>query len=306
MKINKPIKPTMLALLATGCMATTLSLQAAQVWFSSSIDGGHYTSTGAPLGDDTIVELGAFAPGFVPTAQNTAEWKQNWHSAARSLYDAQNRWYNGTFTVPNNNGVYATGQQGWIWIYNRSGEWCLFSKPSWTWPSTAGDNLEAPVQWSAEEASISVVGQASTPDEEITTAQVSGATSPSITFEQWATLLFGDSAAAADSDNDGDGVSNFAEYALGSRADLAGSVPSNHSIAFEENGQRYLAVGIDKGWTTGVNFSASLSPDLNAWDSTVSATNITIIEDSATGFIARDSQPIGAREKAFLRLNATR
>lgn len=296
---------TLHTLLAVALLGATTSAQAAQVWFSSSIDGGHHTSTGAPLGDDTIVELGAFAPGFVPTAANTSEWKQNWHSAARSLYDAQNRWYNGTFTVPNNNGVYATGQQGWIWIYNRSGEWCLFSKPSWTWPSTAGEGFtQAPVEWSAQEASINIVGQASTPDEEITTAQISGAASPSITFEQWASLLFGQTPASANNDNDGDGISNFAEYALGSRADLAGSVPSNHSIPFEENGQRYLAVAIDKGWTTGVNFSASLSPDLNAWDS--SATSITIVEDSATGFIARDSQPIGARQKAFLRLNATR
>lgn len=304
MKNNTLITWAMLAATSVG-MASTL--QAAQVWFSSSIDGGHHTSTGAPLGNDTIVELGAFSPGFVPTAANTAEWKQHWHSAARSLYDAQNGWYNGTFTLSNNSGAFATSQQGWIWVYNRSGEWCLFSKPSWTWPSTAGEGFtQAVVQWSVEEASQSVVGVASSPDNEITTAKISGASSPSVTFEEWAALMFGSNPALASADNDGDGVSNFAEYAFGSRADLAGSVPGNHSVAYEQNGQKYLAVGIEKGWTTGVTFSASLATDLENWDSTVSATNIVIVEDSATGFIARDSQPLGAREKAFLRLNATR
>lgn len=285
-------------------LALLSPLHAAQVWFASSLGGGHITSTGSPLKGDTIVELGAFAPGFTPTAANTAQWRTNWVSAARSLYDEQNGFYSGIFTLNSNAAPFGTSQQGWIWVYNRSGEWCLYSKPSWTWPSTAGDNILAPSEWSVEDASVVVVGAAAAGTNEIVTAKVTDGASPSVTFEQWVAMMFGTNPALASGDNDGDGISNFAEYAFGSRADQAGSVPGNASIAFEDNGQKYLAVGVEKGWITGVNFSAELTQDLSLWDG--SAASIVIVKNDANGFIARDSQPMGAREKSFIRLNATK
>lgn len=290
-------------------LGSALSGGAAQVWFSSSIEGGHLTSTGVPLGGDTVIELGAFTPGFTPTPENIAQWRENWHGAGRSLYDEENGWYSGISDIPGNSGPFATGRQGWMWVYNRSGEWSLFSNPAWTWPSVEGDTAAQalPVEWPLAQATQVVLGSVPAGETELATAQVEGATPPALGYGEWAELVFGGSPASTSgpqADADGDGVSNFAEYAFGSRADRAGSVPaSGQLIHTTAEGARHLAVGIDKGWTTGVAFTAQLSEDLVTWYE--EAPQVETLVDNTSRYLARDAQPLGARKATFMRLSAT-
>lgn len=280
-------------------LITILSLPAAavEVFFTSSIAGGHVTPNGTPLSSDTIAELGAFTPGFTPTAANVSQWKNNWQAANRSAYNASVGFFSGSHTITSNSGAFSTTQQGWVWVYNRSGQWALYSKPSWKWPN-ASDVLAQPVNWAVEDATITVIGTTNTTNE-ITTAQVSGAASPQVRFADYMQLLFNQNV-SLEGDEDGDGQTNFAEYAFGSRPDDSGST-FNSGVTIQTHGTtKHLTANVNKGWVMGVNYMAQRSSDLTNW----TTSDITVLQNNSNNYTAHETAPIGTQQKSFLRILA--
>lgn len=291
----KTLTPLLTALL----LANT---NAVEIYFTSSIAGGHNTSTGSPLNGDTLVELGTFTAGFIPSAANKAEWQSHWHRASLALYDSQNGWYSGTYTLTANTAPFTTDQKGWIWVHNRAGEMTLYSRNTWTWPS-ASNAVATPVEWAVEEANTTIIGSTNTNGKELTTASAGANTpSPALTYASWAQLQFGPNGADKNADADADGASNFAEYAFGSRADQANNAPGNCQTTCTDNqGNKYLAVGIGKGWVTGITYTGKMSTDLINW----SSDDIIVEQNDNQTYTARDNQALGQRQKCFLRLEAS-
>src|SRR5207237_1059961 len=100
-------------------------------------------------------------------------------------------------------------------------------------------------------------------------------------------------------DPDGDGLINAVEYAL----DGNPLAPDNANalLSYAPVGN-FLTVSAKRAaYFPHVAFGADLSPDPVPW----SPTNAVIVEDSTSRFTARDSLPIGAMDKNFLRLRLT-
>jgi hypothetical protein len=107
----------------------------------------------------------------------------------------------------------------------------------------------------------------------------------------------GTSTAADDADPDGDRLTNLLEYALGTLPTQSSSTPW---VTTTTSG--YLSLSIAKNATaSGITWSAESSDDLLTWHPEQTVTLI----DNATTFTVRDSVPIGAAARRFLRLRVT-
>jgi hypothetical protein len=122
---------------------------------------------------------------------------------------------------------------------------------------------------------------------------------PSVSYAAWRTVYFspaeiGGGLGDPHADPDGDGWANALEYAL----DSLPTVPdADGRITFSLSG--YLTVTARKAtYQPRVQFGADTSSNVAPWD----AVSGFIIEDTATNFVARDTQPIGAKPRNFLRL----
>lgn len=279
-------------------LACGLTSYGVEVFFTSPVAMVTSDAMGDALGEDVVVELGAFTVGFTPTLANKDSWLANWHTAKREFYNAKTGFYSGTFTLTSNTSPFTTTQRGWIWVYNRCGEWALFGKSTWLWPN-ASNIFAPPVYWDLSDANQAIIGSVNTGAFDLVTADAGGSPGPSVSFNDWAAMQTGVSAVKSD-DSDGDGTSNFAEYAFGSRADDSASLPGSGVVTMEVSGSRYLAARVKRSWVTGVTFSAQLSTDLANW----STAGLVTLQNDATALIVRDSQTIGTGPRKFIRLKA--
>lgn len=246
---------------------------AAQVSWGTEAQSTDLDSGGKSLTSEWIFELGAFAPAFTPTAANTALWKQNWTTAARSAYDEANRGVAGArFTFTSNASPYTTSNRGWIWGYHpRRGEWILFGDTTWRWPDTILPG--PPPTWGTTSARDVIVGALNTGGVQLRTATVTGAP-PALPWAAWQAIYFSaaelsnPAISGPDADPDGDRVPNAVEY-------LTGTAPRRFSL---------LPLTILPGTGVEVALSAAatgtlrgeVSTDLLQWhrDSAVQATAI--------------------------------
>jgi hypothetical protein len=213
-------------LAALACLWALLgsSLQAAQVSWGSEANANDRDSTGAALDATYVFALGAFAPGFAPTATNTAQWASQWTTASRVAYDPINRAVSGArYTFSTNQTPFTTSNRGWIWGYNphsATGEWILFGSPLWLWPD-ASSPFNLPVTWGAISATQTVVGALRTGGIQLRTARITGAVPPRLSFALWQALYFnaterGNLAISGpEADLDQDRINNMTEFVLG-------------------------------------------------------------------------------------------
>lgn len=263
--------------------------------FSTAVNGGHLKANNQPLGSDTFIELGAFTPGFAPTSLNRASWKQNWNPLARRAYNAQTQYFSGSANITTNTTPYTTTNKAWVWVFDRSGNWALYSDNSWTWPDTSGTAL--PLDCNPGSANIVVAGQVNATNPRIVCELVTDAPSPGVTYTQWADLVLPEGSRGQTTDYDGDGQNNFIEYAFGTDA-------SNRNSFFTDvrnrdySGQSYLSAKVLKGWATGLTYTVQWSDNLSNWYTT----GLTTVSDTATLLEVRDTNPIGTETKRFMRV----
>lgn len=260
--------------------------------------GGHLKANGQPLGYDCMVEVGAFTVGFDPESGNRALWKANWHPIKRVNYFTDTQDFTAAVLIENNNVPYTTTNKIWVWVFDSSGNWNLFSNTSWLWPNTNFPDFGLPTTYSPSTANIVRAGSVSNSNPELTCELVTDAAGPGVTFPQWAELKLPEGFRTKGGDYDGDGQSNLMEYALGSDA----TDRRNFSAAVQVrdySGQSYLSAKVNRGYTTGVNYTVQWSNTLTGWQST----GLTTLVNSNALLEVRDAAITGTDPRRFMRVH---
>lgn len=138
--------PTWLALVVmlSGCLIPTVH-GSTLVW-GSSFNDLLFTSTGQPLDDSFIFEVGTFTSGFLPILNNSDQWDANWKVLDRAVHPAAEGWNvakqyfvssfehlpDGTSDslVADPADVFLMGETVYLWVYNSKAivpgsEWAL-------------------------------------------------------------------------------------------------------------------------------------------------------------------------------------
>lgn len=281
-----------LAAIASQAMAAT-----ATVNYVCTAGGGHRKANAQPLGADAFVELGAFDVGFDPTPANRSQWKDHWHAMHRVMYDPQFQLFSGAANFTSNAAPFTTTNKVWVWIFDLSGNWTLFSNTGWTWPSTAGPG-GPPLTCSPDTANITRAGTVSASNPEIVCELVTNAPPPGITYTDWANALLVEPAPQGKTaDPDGDGQNNLMEYAFGTNPMSATSVSSVVKVK-NYSGSNHLAAEIQKYWAMDVTYIVQWSDNLSDWF----ATGLITVENTTARLEVRDTNPLGTNAKRFLRV----
>lgn len=172
--------------------AGMLSAQTTQIDWGTNIFGDEiYTSDGGEVTiDEFTVELGSFANGFVPTAENTSQWVSNWRvfDAVTEVDSDTNDFYLGGpghavrfagnaslsdagLSLSEDASVgynFGTDQQAYVFIRNSDdavfgSEWLLYTSEAgvdWEFPSAASGEKGANLDFDLGEVDQVVFGQA--------------------------------------------------------------------------------------------------------------------------------------------------
>ena len=176
-------KTVLLSLLAL------LTASAERISWGSLPGQDHVTTSGQPLNAGFQFELGAFAKGFVPTAENTVDWSRHWIPVQRTRFNPASRWFTSLVSVPLKDSPLQAGDPVYVWGFSGSesaGEWTLFRSERWVWPKANPAN-PIPLQWFAKDATQIVLGSIRLTDGQLrlTTASVTGSLPPVTTWTQW-------------------------------------------------------------------------------------------------------------------------
>lgn len=265
--------------------------------FFTASGASHVKNNNQPLGKETYIELGAFAENFTPTTANRSQWRANWTGIKRVAYNATTSFFDDSVTLTNNNAPFTTTNRVWLWIFDRSGQWCLMGNSNWRWPLSIGPSF--PLDVSPGLSNEVLAGTVST-SALVKCELVTDDAGPTVTYEEEAALLLPADVRGPHQDADGDGQSNWYEYAFGSNPVDRNSTSQVVAVR-NDSGQSYLTAKINRGWTSGVNFQVQWSEDLRTWQST----GMTSVVSSLRLLEVRDSAPIGANAKRFMRVRIT-
>jgi hypothetical protein len=285
------------------CFGSSIPAQAViqTIYYGCTPGASHLqASNGQNLRHDAMIEVGAFTVGFDPTAANRSSWKNNWTPLSRANYNTATNYFNGRIDLSSNTAPFTTSNKIWVWVFDRSGNWALYTNAAWTWPNTSPSPFPAglPLQCYTPGATIVRAGTINGAAE-IVCEQVNDGASPAITYTQWATLMLPSGAQAKNQDFDNDGQSNFYEYAMGSNALDRNSRAEDVKVAIY-SGQKYLSASISKGWTSGVTYVVELSNNLQSWNQTG-----VVVVNSFTKLEVRDDSTVGSLSRRFMRISIT-
>lgn len=297
-------------------MLFPLAAQASQVLWGSARLATNYLSSGAPatLNSDFTFQLGAFVDGFVPTADNTADWLDHWVPAQSTGYNEQTHFFTGSYVYQESSSPFLPSNQGYIFGFNRwaasegghQAEWILATDSAWKWPS--GSSISPPVQWSMSSASNVILGTVgdSSSSFHMMTAEVP-APLPSFTAELWMKRYIGstDDIAGLMADPDHDGLSNQMEFFLSTNPLKPDHGRYTKTELLWENDAFHVQLTFFKlGLAPEVTLGVEVSSDLHQWEP--AGDTFEVMEDSLLIYRARATEPVQARAGGrFYRLVAT-
>jgi hypothetical protein len=132
------------------------------------------------------------------------------------------------------------------------------------------------------------------------TAATMTLTAATPTYAEWAATN-GMGATTKTADDDGDGFSNLLEYALGANPKSAADIAQTTAIA-EAAGQKYLQISLTRSLIRpGLTWSLERSGDMATWTAATSS----VITDTASELVLRDTLPLTGNEKRFIRIRVT-
>lgn len=159
-----------------------------------SVSSYLYDSSGTPLTDDFVFELGSFGTSFTPTVSNIGQWQSNWKVFDRASAPLGNGFDSATgtvaasavletdFTTDNTSlsqlNTFAEGEHAYIWVYKDSFgnvspspsfapgfQWALVTNNAgdgtaaddWLFPQPSG-HVASTLEWRIEDATFSPFG----------------------------------------------------------------------------------------------------------------------------------------------------
>ncbi len=272
------------------------------------------TSTGELIDQEMVFELGLFTDGFVPTAENAAEWTTHWLAAQRANYSQEGDFFTGNFVVDQASSPFTGGQQAYIWGFRGgvgSSEWILLKKDTWKWPVLAADqaaearNPLSALEWNAAEATaiVGALQPVSVPFL-MRTASIFNAAPPKTSWNEWALIQMKDEKRNGfDQDPDGDGINNLMEYVFGTSPTQANKSPAMPMELVTSGSDKFLQVTIPRRIDHTAKLTVEVSSDLVNWYSGTSKT--VTVSDSPAGLVVRDLEPHSPdRPKRFVRVKA--
>ena len=308
MHLNATLMTVVLAVgIASPCHAERIH------WYGPTFKT-NVTSTGELIDQEMAFELGLFTDGFVPTAENAAEWTSHWLAAQRANYSTEGDFFTGKFVVDQASSPFTGGKQAYIWGFRGgvgSSEWILLKKDTWKWPVLAADQgvvardpLSA-LEWNAAEATaiVGTLQPASVPYLMRTTG-ISNAVPPKTSWNEWARIqMNGENRNGMMQDPDGDGVNNLMEYVFGTSPTKADKSPSMPLELVTSGSDQFLQVTIPRRSDHTAKLTVEVSSDLINW---YSGTDKTVtVSDGPSGLVVRDLEPHRPdRPKRFVRVKA--
>ena len=194
---------------------------AAQINWRAKVAGEKLLSTGEPFGPGFTFELGAFLGDFVPTRDNASEWRQNWATLASTPYNPETRIFAASTELGSNSPPFTASGQAYILGFDASGESLLLASPSWRWPRVS-DGPGFPVDFfTSDPEATAIVGSISNEEGaevHLRSERIDLASPPAYGVwleDNFTAIERGDpTISGAGADADGDGISNFQEFAF--------------------------------------------------------------------------------------------
>ncbi len=284
--------------LAIALWAAVLPLRADTIFWYSGIDATNLTSTGVAMDSGFHFELGVFANGFVPTAANTADWRDHWASPQQAPYNPVTGVFDSRYSVQSNAAPFTFGTKAYIWGIRGDklgGEWILVRAPTWTWPGTG--ELNPFLYWHIQDATEQIVGSVVGGD--MTSAAVAA------TWAEWQqAYLAGESLDGPLEDPDRDGTCNQLEYVFGSDPLVPGPPPRTPVEIVTVGGQAFLQITVPRRSDRPATLVVEVSADLAAWQSGAGWT--VEVANNLDRWIVRDATAIDASSpRRFLRVRVS-
>lgn len=172
---RNPHRPLLTGLAASflATFAFSNNTEAAAIIYSGGEPGSTHSFSDSSVitdSDGVVFQIGVFYGIFVPTAENTDQWEENW----RVLEDAAGQPLDGSTTplhtinsvfddfmgftdeveITHNNSPFVAGKQGYLWGYDTrvgpQAEWFLVTNEDWLLPS--GSGVVPTATWSVTDA----------------------------------------------------------------------------------------------------------------------------------------------------------
>lgn len=92
-------------------------------------------AAGQPLTSAWSLQLGAFAPGFIPDSSNTAEWQTEWKTVGDPGFISPDGEWSAILLLPDDS-LFEAGTQLYLWAFNHQAavpdaEWLLLTSADW-------------------------------------------------------------------------------------------------------------------------------------------------------------------------------
>lgn len=160
------MKAYLVRIMAAIAALTAVSQAAYTINFGSDVYGDLVDSNGSKLDNSYHFELGAFAPGFVPSAANINLWLDNWYVFARASYNPTFSHFTLSVQMTDNglsdNPWLTPGapsfelKEAYLWIFNNNttnpgSEWLVTRATNWTFPAAGACCGGQPLEWSVSD-----------------------------------------------------------------------------------------------------------------------------------------------------------
>jgi len=252
----------------------------------------HVTSLGQPLNAGFQFELGGFTKGFVPTAQNTADWSRHWIPVQRTRFNPDTRWFTALVHVPTQNPPLESGDTVYIWGFSGSesaGEWTLFRSERWVWPKANRAN-PIPLQWFVKDATQIVLGSIRLADGQIrlTTASVTGSLPPVTTWTQWLSESIDHGGRTPTSED-------AVDFVLGRDPSMARAATPTRWLQPSlqtRSGQEFLEIRVPRRRDRPVRWRIEVSDDCLSWRP--ASMDCEVVDDGPEAFVVRQTAPTSA------------
>lgn len=261
----------LLLYLTAGTLAVCSAAHSRQINWRSPIASTNVMSNDVAMDASFEFQLGAFADGFQPTAENTNEWSEQWRMLDSAAYNDSTRFFSSSILLESNE-LFPTGTSGYIWgrntINGADNEWILLRSVRWRWP-VANNGVAFPLEWEVDESAIAILGDVNGETFLMKTERLESGTGN--TADQWRTTHFSEAQLADpqisgwDADPDKDGAHNLLEFTTGGEPLAVDSQASSPVWTRTSGGEFTFDLPVTTSARPLVEFRLQFSTSMSRW-----------------------------------------